>query len=112
VLLTAEARGHVSSSLFSSDVLSQIVPLNWAVSLAEASTKRAHHSARPVCGRGVFAAYQEAQPRWGNVGRSLGYLPYSGFTNILTMLLVLQRSQVLGDALIYWLILVAKPVGS
>jgi hypothetical protein len=42
----------------------------------------------------------------------LGYLPYSGFTNILTMLLVLQRSQVLGDALIYWLILVAKPVGS
>jgi hypothetical protein len=31
---------------------------------------------------------------------------------ILTMLLVLQRSQVLGDALIYWLNLVAKPVGS
>jgi hypothetical protein len=55
---------------------------------------------------------RERQPRWGNVGKSLGYLPYSPVMNILTMLLVLQRSQVLGDALIYWLNLVAKPVGS
>jgi hypothetical protein len=53
-------------------------------------------------------AYQEGQSRWGNVGKSLGYLPYSPLTNILTMLLVLQRSQGLGEALIYWLILVAE----
>jgi hypothetical protein len=46
--------------------------------------------------------------RWEIVGLFTLFLvdehPYDAF--------VLQRKQVLGDALIYWLILVAKPVGS